>query len=811
MGFICIHGHFYQPPRENPWLEAVELQESAHPYHDWNQRINAECYAPNAASRILDDQKRILRIVNNYTKISFNFGPTLLSWLEENDPSVYGAILDADQESRKTFPGHGSALAQPYNHMIMPLANERDKHTQALWGIRDFEHRFGRQPEGMWLPETAVDLPTLEALAQFGIKFTVLAPSQASRIRKIGGRSWKDVSSGRIDPTMVYRLRLHSGRSIHLFFYDGPIAKAVAFEGLLDDGERFAKRLVGAFSEETRPWPELVNIATDGETYGHHHRYGEMALTYALNYIESQQLAELTNYGLYLEHHPPTHGVEIFENTSWSCAHGVGRWRSNCGCSTGGHAGWNQEWRAPLRAALDWLRDTLAPLFEEGGKTVLKDPWAARDDYIDVVLNRSPESRAKFLAQHAHHELNESERVLVWKLMELQRHAMLMYTSCGWFFDELSGIETVQVIQYAGRAVQLADELFGDHRENLFLEKLSAAKSNVPEYRDGGEIYRKFVKPAFVDLRKVSVHYGIRSLFERYDTDTQIYQYRVERQAGSVEKRGDKQEQKLAIGRARFTSRITEESQVLGVAAFDRGDYNPVAGVLKSADSFEALAPAVTEAFSQGRLEEVASLLNQNFEGETYSATVLFRDEQQRIVNRILESEWQDAEASFERLHPQLMSMLRILAKIGAPVKIPRAYSAVAEYTLNARLRRALDAEKFDIEGIRNLLADAASIKASLDATTLEYAFRLRLERMAEHFQANYSNFELLKRLATMVDLACSLPFQLNFWKIQNTCYQILQGPYQDFLQKAQQGDTEAKLWVDHFAALAGKLFLHVA
>ena len=371
MGYICIHGHFYQPPRENPWLEAVEVQESAHPYHDWNERIDAECYSPNSASRILDDQRRITSIVNNYAKISFDFGPTLLSWLQDNDPPVYHSILEADVESAKTYSGHGSALAQAYNHMIMPLANERDKYTQAFWGARDFEHRFGRRPEGMWLPETAVDIPTLEILSQLGIKFTVLAPNQARRVRKVGGRNWKDVSKSEIDPTMVYRQRLPSGQSISLFFYDGPISRAIAFEGLLNNGDQFAQRLLGAFSE-VRPWPELVHIATDGETYGHHHAHGEMALTYALDHIQSNDLAELINYGLYLERHPPTHGVEIFENSSWSCVHGVERWRSNCGCNSGGHPGWNQEWRAPLRAALDWLRDTLAPLFEEKAGTLLQ-------------------------------------------------------------------------------------------------------------------------------------------------------------------------------------------------------------------------------------------------------------------------------------------------------------------------------------------------------------------------------------------------------------------------------------------------------
>jgi len=813
MGYICIHGHFYQPPRENPWIEAIELQESAHPYHDWNERINAECYAPNATARILDEEKRIVSIVNNYSKISFNFGPTLLSWMEAKDPAVYGAILEADAESAKTFSGHGSALAQPYNHMIMPLANERDKYTQAFWGMRDFEHRYGRQPEGMWLPETAVDLATLEVLAELGIKFTILAPHQARRIRKVGGRNWKDLGNGSIDPTMVYRLRLPSGKAINVFFYDGPISRAVAFEGVLDNGQQFAERLLGAFSEDTRPWPELVHIATDGETYGHHHRYGEMALAYALNYIESKGLAELINYGLYQERHPPTHWVEILENSSWSCVHGVERWRSNCGCNTGGHPGWNQEWRTPLRAALDWLRDTLAPLFEEKAKALVKDPWAARNDYIEAVLDRSGASLGAFLTKHAVRQLEESEKTTLWKLMELQRHCMLMYTSCGWFFDKLSGIETVQVIQYAGRAVQLAEDLFGHSLQSPFIEKLSQAKSNVPELGDGGRIYQKFVQPVFVDLRKVGAHYAIRSLFEPYETDTHIYCYKVERQAIINLVHGDKQEQKLAAGLARFTSEITQESAVLGFAAIDRGDYNAVGGVLKatSAEAFEAVSGTLREPFSRGDLDEASRLLQQNLEGETYTLKVIFRDEQQRILNRIIESEWGEAEAAFSNLYPHLMSMMRILVKIGGFLMIPRAVYAAAEFVLNTRLRHALGSEPLDFNGIQNLMGDAEGAKVALDVPTLEYALRMRLEKIAEGFRADPANVELLRGLEAAVGVARSLPLEVNLWKIQNICYELLQTTYHGFQQKGKEEGQNANAWIEHFRALAEKLSLRIA
>src|SRR5438477_1183928 len=493
--YLCIHAHFYQPPRENPWLEVIELQDSAAPYHDWNQRIAAECYAPNAAARILDGEGCIRLITNNYARISFNFGPTLLSWLQAQQPETYAAIVAADRQSRERFSGHGSALAQAYNHMILPLADPRDRRTQILWGIRDFEHRFGRKPEGMWLPETAVDLEVLDILAAFGILFTILSPYQAKRTRKVRGRAWRDASGGRVDPSMPYQVRLRSGRRIAVFFYDGPISRAIAFERLLERGENFAERLVSAFSD-SRPWPQIVHIATDGETYGHHHKRGEMALAYALHHIETNNIAKLTNYGQYLERHPPTHEAEIWERTAWSCVHGVERWNSHCGCNSGRYPNWNQYWRTPLRHAFDWLRDTAAGRFEQKGGEIFKDPWQARNEYINVILNRWPDNTEKFFQKQTTHELSPDERITALKLMEMQRHAMLMYTSCGWFFDELSGIETTQVIQYAARMVQLANDLFQRDFEPEFLNRLANARSNIPEHCDGRCVYQKFVKPA---------------------------------------------------------------------------------------------------------------------------------------------------------------------------------------------------------------------------------------------------------------------------------------------------------------------------
>lgn len=484
--FICIHGHFYQPPRENPWLEAITYQESAYPFHDWNERINAECYAPNTRARILDEKGVVIERVNNYSKISFDFGPTLLSWMEFKAPDTYQAVLEADKISRETFSGHGSAMAQCYSHMIMPLADSKDKYTQVYWGIRDFEFRFKRLPEGMWLPETAVDLETLQIMADLGIRFTVLAPHQAGRL----------LDHGELDINQPYSVRLGAGRSINVFFYNGALSQSLAFENILQDGKYFAEKLM---QTDNTDGPQLLSVATDGETYGHHHKFGDMALAFALKYIDDQVDARLTNFAEYLEKFPPQEEIEIIEKTSWSCAHGVGRWSSNCGCETGGHPEWNQGWRGPLRKALDWFQCRADSIFVEVGKGLFKDPWEARNRYIDIRINRY--DRDTFLAEQCQNSLDESKKVVVLKLLELQSNAMLMYTSCGWFFNDISGIETEQILLYAGKAIQLAEEISGEVLEPHFLELLELAESNVLEKGNGSQIYKNVIEKARMDFQ----------------------------------------------------------------------------------------------------------------------------------------------------------------------------------------------------------------------------------------------------------------------------------------------------------------------
>lgn len=517
---VCIHAHFYQPPRENPWLEEVEPEPSASPYHDWNERITAECYAPNGAARITDSDGRIGSIRNNYASISFNFGPTLLAWMELKAPASYAAILEADSESMERFDGHGSALAQPYNHMIMPLATARDRRTQVEWGVADFRHRFGRDPEGMWLPETAVDLDTLEDLADSGIRFTVLAPHQAARVRPRGGE-WQDAGPEGPNTTVAYRQILPSGREMALFFYDGPTSRAVAFEKLLDDGGTLAARLLETVGARDDGGAGLVHIATDGETYGHHHGHGDMALAVALGRIEREPGVRLSNYALYLAEHPPEHDVQICEDTAWSCAHGVERWRSDCGCSTGGEADWNQAWRAPLRDSLDGLSDDLARVFEEKGRAVLDDPWAARDAYIEVVLG-SDADREAFLDAWSTRGGDE-DHALALRLLEMQRCAMLMFTSCGWFFNDLAGIETRQILLYAARALDLADSVGATDVREPFLTLLSEARGNGPDARSGREVLLEESRVASVSAADIAADWVARRVADAPEWDYVVW------------------------------------------------------------------------------------------------------------------------------------------------------------------------------------------------------------------------------------------------------------------------------------------------
>jgi alpha-amylase/alpha-mannosidase (GH57 family) len=806
--YICIHGHFYQPPRENAWLEQVEWQDSAYPYHDWNERVTAECYLPNASSRILDGEDHIANIVNNYAKISFNFGPTLLTWLETGNPGVYCAIIEADRQSQKSYSGHGSALAQAYNHMIMPLANHRDRYSQVYWGIRDFNYRFSRLPEGMWLPETAVDLETLDIMAGLGLKFTILAPHQARRVRPIGTSAWKDAGGNSIDTTRAYLVNLPSGRRLSVFFYDGSISSAVSFEDILKSGDKFAGRLTGAFSGNA-DHPQLVNIATDGETYGHHHRFADMALAYTLQDIEENHLARLTNYGEFLEKYPPAHEVEIIEKTSWSCVHGVDRWWSDCGDTTsaGTHPGWNQKWRTPLRNAFDWLRDSLAGPYEEKASQIFKDPWAARDDYIDVILDRSRENVNKFLRKHAGHEPGDDERIRALKLLELQRHTMLMYTSCGWYFDELSRPEPVQVIQYAGRVVQLAGELFGDSVEERFLKILEQAKSNIPEQGNGRRIYNNLVKPAMINLTDVAAHYAVDSLFEKHSRKNKVYCYYVDNEDYRTIHSG---KARLATGRSRVTSEITGESALFSFGAFHAGDYDTRAGATDGLEEgkYRDMVRETSQACTAADFTGVIRLLDEYFGGSTYSLKSLFHDEQRRVLGDILKSVMLDTNKAYRQLFEHHFPPIRFLSELGGPV--PKAFHSAAELIINVDIHRAVNSDDLDTDTIQNLFDTARTWQVDLDADGIGYDFKVNLEKRMAGLAANPGDIGNLEKMSGLVSLALSMPFPVDLWRVQNLFWDIMQTVYIQFKQKAENNEEAAAAWVKDFLALGKSLSIRV-
>jgi alpha-amylase/alpha-mannosidase (GH57 family) len=804
--FICIHGHFYQPPRENPWLEKIELQDSAYPYHDWNQRITAECYEPNTAARILGPDLNIIDIINNYSKISFNFGPTLLYNMSVDNPEVYEQILKADRLSIERFSGHGSALAQVYNHMIMPLANARDKRTQAYWGIKDFRSRFKREPEGMWLPETAVDTETLEVLAGLGIKFTVLAPRQAKRVKKITkGSRWKELTGEAIDPNMPYLCQLPSGRSIALFFYNGEISQELGFGHLLDNGENFANRLAGAFPQDNRS-SALVHIATDGESYGHHHKHGDMALSYCIHQIESQQAARLTNYGEYLEKFPPDQLVEIHDNSSWSCVHGVERWRSDCGCSTGGYPGWNQKWRGPLRAALDQLRETLAALFEREGGKYLKDPWAAREEYIDVINDRSQENVERFLSGHAHKELSKDEKVQALKLLGMQRNAQLMYTSCGWFFDEVSGIETVQVMQYASRAIQLAQETSGASLEPDFEAALEAAPSNL--HSNAAAVYDMYAKPARVDLLRVGAHHAITSLFEDAGGKSEIYSFETESEVFDKIEAGKR---KLAIGKTRISSKITWQEAAVSTAVLHMGDVSLNCGIRYFMDDeeFRAAASELKAAFEKGDFPEVIRLMDKRYGTASYTLWHLFKDEQRRILNQVLELTYKDIEAFHRNVFDSNYGVTDFLGKLGIP--LPKPLGVSAEFIINHDLKALFNGGEPEMGHMAQLVKVSKHLSVQLDPETIGFVAGSWINGRMEEIEKDPSRLESLTRLRDIIKLLRETPVKLNLWKAQNIYFALGRTVYREAKDNAKTGDERAARWAAVFEDLGNYFHVRVS
>jgi alpha-amylase/alpha-mannosidase (GH57 family) len=718
---LIIHGHFYQPPRENPWTEAVDPEPSAAPFHDWNERIYRECYRANENARILRTDGVVEAIVSNYHYLSFNLGPTLLSWMQTQHPHGYAAILKADAESCDLHAGHGNAIAQAYNHAILPLCNPRDQVTQIRWGLADFRHRYGRDAESLWLAETAVNHDVLDRLVEHGLKYLILAPRQCQRVRPLGSgpADWKDVGDGSVDPGVAYRYehRDGSGRGLALFFYDGPIAQAIAFENALADSQRFIALFKRAEGGEGR----VVHVATDGESYGHHSQWGDRVLAYALRREAVEQGFEVTNYGAYLAAHPPRLQADIKagpdgEGTAWSCAHGVGRWIRDCGCHTGGQEGWNQAWRGPLRQALDIVRDGLAAEFERAAHGLLRDPWAARDAFVQVVLDPSPISKKVFFAEHANRPLTPEEEVRVLSLLDMQRQCLLMYTSCGWFFNELSGIETVQILRYAARALDYAAELgLRSHRE-AFLAKLKEARSNLPEHGDGAAIFHKLVEPARVTVERLCAHLGLTALAEGA----------LERSVGGWDcgldlfKRVRLGSLGLASGHLGVRSRITDRAYEAGFVAVHFGGMDFLCSVKPWAGSatHEAEVARVEEAFMRGLVPGILTALRTEFGGLELGLDGVLPDGRARVSRAVFGDLLRQVSEQTSRIYQENRHRLDLFQAAGFP--LPPELRAAAEYTLSAQLQAEIAAQRESrdpraYEKAINLAHEAASLGYRLD------------------------------------------------------------------------------------------------
>ncbi len=817
--YLIIHGHFYQPPRENPWTERIDRQPSAAPYHDWNERITKECYQPNTRSRRLDGDGRIAKMLNNYEWISFNFGPTLLSWIEEKHPDAYEKIIAADRLSAERL-GHGNAIAQGYNHIIMPLANSRDKETQIRWGVHDFIRRFGREPAGIWLPETAANSDTLEILIGFGFDFIVLSPNQAKRVRPPAGKAeWRDVSDGSIQTGFPYRCFLSKGKKrrstdkyIDIFFYDAKLSVDVSFNHLLRNGDHFAQAIVDAYP---RTRGDLVTIATDGEIYGHHEPFADMALAYLADTGAPSRGLEMTNFSAYLENHAPEWEVALKpgtdnEGTAWSCAHGVGRWKEACGCNTGGGPKKNQKWRGPLRNGLDALRDELSAAFASETAPLLDDPWRARNDYITVIENRGPESIERYVTEHAKRPLSPEERSRVLSLLESQRNALLMFTSCGWFFDDISGIETTQILEYAARAIELAGEKNGDALEKALLKELRKAKSNFPNLGRGSDIYRSALDEARFRTRSIVGQYAISRHLLRRDTGSKVFGHTFDQLDAFTRKVGDSAIEARSVS---VTSPITMDTSRYHYLLFleNNADFTCLVKRAETESEFLKLKGCLAEAPRTMDQESLLKTTHSFFDERPVTLHDLLPDDREEILESLIARRIDTLVSRFDELYKENRDLLVMLGD--TPSAPPYILLVLASTVLTnmliyevTRWERSL--VPVQLEGIQKVIDEASRYQIPIDMRCAAEAFSdfiLEKTRLLERTM----DAALVRSLITFRELCDTYGVTLEVHEIQNVIYSILQTKITPLLDNGQLVEQDRNL-VRDFLALAQKYNFNV-
>jgi len=581
---LVVHGHFYQPPRENPWSDELETEPSATPFHDWNARINAECYRANAYARIHDRGGRIASIENNYARMSYNFGPTLARWIERHDGRTHTRLVAADAEQERRL-GAGAAMAQAYAHPILPLANALDRRTQILWGLADFRRRFGRPAQGFWMPETAASSATLAALIELGVEFTIIAPEQVTAVRAPGAE-WTTVTRDTVDTGRAYKW-MHpdgSGRFLSIAVFDGPLSRAVAFGETTHDAAAFVAAIQAAAQRSSVASP-LVLCASDGELFGHHKKFADMNLAFTTFIEGPRHGVNPTNLAAFLAAHPATWELKLNEGpdgkgSAWSCAHGVGRWWTDCGCSMmPPEQGWNQRWRTPLRAALDTLQVAAATFYEDAASALLLDPWGARDAYGEVVDEPIAE-RDALLATFGTEALaagGDEARQRARLLLEMQRATLLMYASCGFYFDDVAGLESTLIIRLAAYAADLMNQAGGEPPLGDMMELLATAKSNQAAGQTGADVFRQVMQDRLTPARAISTVALARAAAPDDPLDLVPPGCSVEVLDGMVEHRG---EAVHVHGAAKVT---VTRTGVPAAVVFEAG-WDPAGGFRISAD-----------------------------------------------------------------------------------------------------------------------------------------------------------------------------------------------------------------------------------
>lgn len=807
--FLTIHGHFYQPPRENPWTGKIEIQKSAAPSHDWNDRILKECYDPNTHSRLLTPQGKIEDQVNNYEYMNFNIGPTLLNWMRYEHPQTYDRIIEADKKSCLRLEGHGNALSQVYNHIIMPLASPHDRKTQIEWGLRDFEFHFGRKSESIWLAETAINMDVVVDLIQAGVKYVIMAPTQFEASRPLvdadpykNEGEWVHQGPHEMDTHRPYRIypRDFNGKPIcegylDAFFYDGPLSTAVSFENILKNASVFGDRIASSFYDKGQP--ELLSIATDGESYGHHDRFGDMCLAYFFDRIAHDKNIDVVSYAWYLKENPPEFEAKLRnehdEGTAWSCAHGVGRWYRDCGCATGGEAHWNQKWRTPLRAALDYLKDELDKIYlSEMAKITDIDPWEIRNQYIDVIIHNDLKYTETWVMERVNTD-EDSVGSKILGLLEMQKFGMYMYTSCGWFFNDFEGIEPVQNLKYARRAIELLEAFTGDtgETESKFLKLLKKAVTNQSQI-DGESLYLREAVPrihpeyrliAGTIFNKASI---VNSCIRRVDGDASIRAEIARKGKHQVLWRVSFQEISTWMTRKYWAFQVMTESGEEMVVFYP--NYR-VEESLPVRDKIFKNSKHVFAAFPQGKVIRLHNL---------------FPDDLKHLLDKQTKDAFEalcDEFVDFRERH-HLMVGLMTQQKVDLPdyIKIPLKMSHNAK--IHKHLQKLLiQFDKAQYENAVNLIEQAQEMEFSIDLRWIEFKYEERLLQLLPQLscQSSQVDVDYIESLFKLTELAS---MDINKARIEDAAFPL----YRRFWNSKVLGkDT-----YDMFGPLFGWMNFHI-